>query len=231
MMIAMHPEGFTQRLMELIHEFSGGRYSRFARQIGTGPTTVDNYLKGKSLPGMEMLLVICEQCGVTPNWLFYGWSPKYGGKKRPMPESVRVIDVAGAGEIREGDLQTVPILGSAAWRERGIIAVTPESMEGFLVAAHAERARLAAMRMNDDAMSPELDVGDLVLFDMEDKEPAQLDGQLVAVWTDAGVTVRRFAGGSLIPADMRRFHVERLMKRDIVGRVVEVRKQVRSRSR
>lgn len=219
-------EGFIARLSELIDEFGGGHFSRFARIVGTGATTIDNYMRGKSVPGLNMIEDICEQCGVTPNWLIFGWAPKFGAASRPMPESIRLVHAGEAGTLSSDDFQAVPILKPDAWRDPVCCRVSAETMEGFTVSHARPGSRLAAIRMPDDAMGDEVARGDLIVFDMESREAAAIEGHLVAVRLDDAVTVRRVMDDRFLTSDVRRHAPQKAMRRQILGAVVEVRKSV-----
>ncbi len=219
-------EGFIDRLTELIDELGGGHFSRFAKVVGTGATTIDNYMKGKSLPGLGMIVEICEQCGVTPNWLLFGWPPKFGASARPMPESIRLVHAGEAGSVTCDDFQTVPILKNEAWRDPACFRVSAETMEGFTVSHAKPGARLAAVRMPDDAMGDEVARGDLIVFDMESRDAAKIEGHLVVAKLEETVTVRRVIDERFLAADVRRDPPQKAMRRQILGAVVEVRKQV-----
>lgn len=43
--------------------------SQFARDIGIQQSTLDLYLKGKRKPSIELVYGICQNCGVSADWL------------------------------------------------------------------------------------------------------------------------------------------------------------------
>ncbi|MCL4850547.1 MAG: helix-turn-helix domain-containing protein [Bryobacteraceae bacterium] len=219
-------EEFIGRLSELIDEVGGGHYSRFARIVGTGATTIDNYMRGKSVPGLHMIVDICRHCGVTPNWLLFGWTPKFGASVRPMPETIRLVHAGEVGVVSSDDFQTVPILRPEAWRDPACFRVCTETMVGFTVSHAKPGSRLAAIRMPDDAMGDEVAREDLIVFDMESREAAAIEGHLVAVRLDEAVTVRRVIDDRFLANDVRRHPPQKAMRRQILGAVVEVRKRV-----
>lgn len=164
---------------------------------------------------------ICEVCGVTPNWLIFGWEPKFGGEKRAEAQ-IRVVDAAAAGKLGDADFVTVPILELSAWRESGVLVLSPATMRGFTVSRARPGARLAAVYQIEGSMAPEIDVGDLVVVDLERREA--VDGELVLADVDGLVSVRRLQGGVLVPADARRYGVTKVRARSILAVVVEIRR-------
>lgn len=218
----MDYQGVISRLRELIDEFSGGRYSRFAEFTGVPISAFQKYLRGEAVPSMMTTAKICEVCGVTPNWLIFGWPPKFGAEKPPLPGEVRVVDAGDAGEVMSSDFVSVPILDLSAWRESGVLVVSPATVQGFTVTRSRRGARLVGIYMIDGSMIPELDVGDLVVADMERRE--KRDGDLLVANIDGLVTVRRFREGLLIPADSRRFGYRPATAKNVLAHVVEIRR-------
>ncbi|MCL4693346.1 MAG: helix-turn-helix domain-containing protein [Candidatus Hydrogenedentes bacterium] len=217
-------EGFLSRLNELADEVGGGHYSRFAKVIGTGATTIDNYMRGKSLPGLGMIVDICQQCGVTPNWLLFGWQPKFGPAARPVPEGIRLIHPGEVAPVSGDDFQTVPIMKLDAWRDPSRFRVCNETVEGFTVSHAKPGSRLAAIRMPDNAMAGETAPGDLILFDMENREASAIEGRLVAVKLDGAATVRRVIAERFLANDVLHHPPVKAMRRQILGAVVEIRR-------
>ncbi|MCZ7583466.1 MAG: hypothetical protein M5R36_09110 [Deltaproteobacteria bacterium] len=217
---------FLDRLKELVAEFGGGHYSRLADLVGVSSVTMMGYLQGKNLPGYEIIERIVDACGVSPNWLVKGWPPKYAGERRPVPEAVRVVDVADAGDLGGEDFVTVPVLEPAAWRDAsaGVVLVGPDTTSGYLVTRARPGARLVAARQLEESMRPELEPGDLCLIDLEARDPRALDGGLVLADAAGLVAVRRLAGGYFVSNDARAFPPVRAGKKQILGRVVEVRR-------
>ncbi|MBZ0271138.1 helix-turn-helix transcriptional regulator [bacterium] len=214
------------RLSELVHDFAGGVYSRFAELIGVSSVSMMGYLQGKNLPGFAVLARIVDACGVSPNWLIKGWPPKYATQNRPQPASVRVVDVGGAGDLTDDDYVTAPILDLSAFRDlaRGVLLVGPDTASGYLVVRHRPGARLVAVRQLDDALAPDVAAGDVCVVDLEQTDIASLDG--AAVLADAGglISARRLAGGMIVSNNPRAFPPQRATRRAILGRVLEVRR-------
>ncbi len=216
---------FVDRLQILVKEFSGNVYSRFGKMIDVSPTTMQRYLEGRAQPKYKNIRRICVVCGVTPNWLLLGWAPKYGGEK-PAARDIRVVDVANAGNIESSDYVSAPVLNQLAWREyeRGILPVTPETTEDFAVVSAGLGGRLCAVRAPDDAMAPEIECGDLLVIDISQKEPAQLEGRIVFAAEAGRGGPCLLVSGLLFAGDVQRRPPLRAIRRRIVGAVVQIRR-------
>lgn len=46
----------------------------FAKKIGINPSTLGNYEQGQSLPNIEVITRLCEECSVSSDWLIFGSS-------------------------------------------------------------------------------------------------------------------------------------------------------------
>lgn len=220
----MKTKDFIGRLFELIEEFAAGKYSRFASIIEANPTAVKNYLNGENLPGYEVIERICLKCQVTPNWLIFGWLPKYGGEF-PLPAvELRVVDAAAiAGGLTDNDFLIVPILKGGAWKDidRGITVVNPSTIDGVTVARSSAGVRLVGFRHPDEILLPRIAPDDLLIIDLEAKHYSDGDIALLRI---AGKPVVRFLFRGLAIASYHDPDPRPFKKADLLGRVVEVRR-------
>jgi len=218
--------GFLNRLQELVAEFGQGRYTRLADLVGVSSVTMMGYIQGKNLPGFEIIERLVNACGVSPNWILKGWPPKYAAEKPPVPDQIRIVDVAAAGNIESKDFVSVPILELSAWRDvdRGIVLVGPDTTSGYTVARSLPNSRLVAVRQIEDSMSPEIEAGDLCVVDLERKKPQDLESRLVLADAGGLVSVRRLAQGMLLSNNQRSFPPVRATKKILLGCVTQIRR-------
>ncbi|NLH50990.1 MAG: hypothetical protein GX444_20635 [Myxococcales bacterium] len=220
-------EDFITRLRILVDECADGVYSRFGKIIHVSATTMQRYLEDRAQPGYDIVRRICLTCGVTPNWLLFGWEPKYGAQNKSAPEAIRIVDLAGAGEVMASDFVTVPILGESAWEavEKGLTLIGPNTMEGFTIAPAVLGGRLCACRAKDESMSPEIIPGDLLLINLGRIEPQKMAGKLVLTQVaPSQMAVRRLLRNYLFSNDPHRFPPLPVGKRRIVGIVAQIRR-------
>lgn len=67
---------FPDRLKSIMEERNMTPY-RLAKESKISPTTVSNYLKGKTIPTSSILETLSNILGVTDTWLKNGDEPKY----------------------------------------------------------------------------------------------------------------------------------------------------------
>ncbi len=65
-------DNFSDRLKLIVKIKFDGKWTRFARKTGIAGGSVNNYLKGISLPGFKQINLICAYVGVNANWLLTG---------------------------------------------------------------------------------------------------------------------------------------------------------------
>lgn len=220
-------EEFIARLRILIDECADGVYSRFGKIIHVSATTMQRYLEDRAQPGYDIVRRICVICGVTPNWLLFGWEPKYGSQNKNTPEAIRIVDLANAGEVAAADFVTVPILGESAWEavELGLTLIGPNTIEGFTIAPAALGGRLCACRATDESMCPEILPGDLLLINLGRNESEKMAGKLVlAQVAPRQMAARRLLRNYLFSNDPHRFPPLPVGKRRIAGVVAQIRR-------
>lgn len=221
----LEPE-FIDRLRLLIEEFTGGVYSRFGKFVAVSPTTMQRYLEGRASPGYRTIRRVCQKCNVTPNWLLFGWEPKYGAERPIVRDPIRIISPPEAPELDDHDFIVIPVLNAAAWpaANQGVTLLGPASIDHFTVAWATLGETLIAFSVRDEAMAPETCTGDLLIVDREKRDPLTLAGQLVLAQLDGAVGPRRLVKEMLLSNNSRRFPPSRANKRKILGAVVEIRR-------
>ena len=215
------------RINELIAEFSRGKYSVFAGQVGVAVNAVKGWREGKSAPALDSIRSICDRFEVTPNWLIYGWQPKFAAEKRPAPEALLLLS-GDDDRAADASLVVVPILNQAAFMDasRGITLVSPATTDGFMVANRRADAHLIGVPVVDDSMSPEIESGDVIVVDTFGKDQPRRDGELILLDAFGYVSPRRYVGDLALSNDARRFGPIKVKPRQILGVVVEIRRNV-----
>lgn len=227
----MDPE-FAKRLKTLVNEQADGVYSRFGKLVGVSATSMQRYLEGRALPGFDVIRRTCLACGVTPNWLLFGWEPKYGRDRVRPDDDVRLIEWADIGELTASDFVTVPILLGRAWIDHGpaLGAAAAKDMRGFTLAPARLGGRLRGVRVEDEAMAPEVATGDVLLVDISRRNPLMLDGRLVLAELAGGVGVRRLLKGALFSNNPRRYPPELLTSQTVLGAITQMQRDNIGRS-
>jgi len=217
---------FIDRLRLLIEEFTGGVYSRFGKWIAVSPTTMQRYLEGRASPGYRTIRRICQRCNVTPNWLLFGWEPKYGAERPIARDAIRIVAPPEAPVLDDHDFVVIPVLNATAWQEnnKGVTLVGPSNIDHFTVAWSTLGESLIAFSVRDDAMAPESCAGDLLIVDREKRDPSQLENQLGLVQIDGVVGPRRLVKGMLLSNESRHFPPCRANKRKVLGSIVQIRR-------
>lgn len=80
-----------QRIKTLLEERNMSQ-SELARRIGVRNGTVSDLLSGKTVPGTDTLLAVCEVLGAHPTFVMLGVGPKYrsdADELEPAPVEVR----------------------------------------------------------------------------------------------------------------------------------------------
>lgn len=195
----MRDKKFASRLVDLVKEFSDGKYSIFARNAGIAVPTFQKYLLGESLPGFEVIAKMCRYTGISADWLILGTDPKYRSPKQSMeflpPPNLNVL--LGEGEERylnESQVQDcfrpVPILKGDSLTLP--LRVTESDISGYTLMPQGEATKCQALfRIKEKRMSPLLEPGDLVGVNMKDNDPQSLHEKVVAVCLDRGVSFHR----------------------------------------
>lgn len=81
---------FVSRLNELRGEMS---VAAFARSLNMPQNTLDCYIKGRRKPSVDLLIRVCDKCGVSADWLL-GLSDNRDGsqstakRSSPSPEGM-----------------------------------------------------------------------------------------------------------------------------------------------
>lgn len=195
-----------------------GRLSQeeFAASIESSKAAVGAYERGKQSPGSGVIISICQQYGVKPDWLLFGNGPMYD-------EARIAVEPARAGLLRAGapiatlKVKTVLEAPSQAHRPQTIecedceIMMLPmvearlsAGMGSFETSEGVERryafrtdflmrkgqpSQMVLMRVDGDSMQPSIVNGDVVLIDQSQREPRA--GKVYAVGVEDVVYLKQ----------------------------------------
>lgn len=221
-----------------------------ARRLNLPARTWYNYETGVTVPA-EVLLGFIDQTGANPVWLLNGDGPKYlrGLEASPLSdlsteqlirrslekleEQPEVLATASGQRLEaqsDEDFVAIGLVPIAALAARDPLSM---GTEGFVRANRPwipHPGETYAVRLADDAMHPILPAGSLVAVDRSQRDPARLQGRIVAARPEGGTVIRwlDLSGRHLIlrPNQPSRDHpilpveVEALGQSPVLGQVV-----------
>jgi hypothetical protein len=198
----------SSRLREVRQELFGEHGGpELARRLQLPARTWYNYESGVTVPA-EVLLNFIDQTGTNPLWLLSGQGPKY----RRGSEDQILADLTPEQLIRRGlekleqephEVVVVAPDNLAAENVSEFVAVdlvslpaldqhTPPS-EGHVLAYRQwipHPRETVAVRLRDDAMAPILPAGSVVAIDRAQRDPASLQGRMVAAAPEGTPIIR-----------------------------------------
>ncbi|MDP8224523.1 MAG: helix-turn-helix transcriptional regulator [Candidatus Lernaella stagnicola] len=223
----MKNKEFSERVRQLVKEYANGVYSRFGRMVGVAQPTIKRYLEGDALPNFQVIKKICNTCGITPNWLVYGWEPKYREAESYMHKGFRIVIGEDVPSAYDAEFKAIPLLTPAAWanpRAKGPV-VNEETCTEYMLAPNWPDADYVAIRMPDAGMRGEIEKGDLILMNL--KVPKRLTPRTLLVIKHGDVvTIRRPLGTVLYSNDPSRFPPVEIKNVKVLGLVTEARRRV-----
>ena len=190
-------------------EVQGGMTLRlFSEKIGVGQSTLHNYLKGR-IPKADFIDQACSALNINERWLLTGKGPKYRddlieeslrGVKNTMAAHNIVIQSPKDSEIKTNDnkLQSedfvpVPLIATSAIKKEFKDINSSKDIENYIVVPKdmlEKNGNYFCYKLNEDSMSPILDVGDIVGVNYAKRDPNELRGKMIAALIDKGVIVR-----------------------------------------
>ncbi len=214
---------FIMRMRTLVEEHANGVYTRLAKALGVSPTTMQRYLEGQALPGYNTLCRLYRVFDVTPNWLLFGWEPKYRDEAT-NGSGIRVITDENIDKLTERDFTTVPIVTQEAWSSGapGVTTIGCKTITGYALAAATAGQRLFSVCTPDDSMVPEIEAGDLVIVDGARQDLLLLENHLVLAQCEGVVSPRRLMQGVLFTNNPRHFPPMRATKHNVLGAIVQM---------
>lgn len=200
----------SSRLREVRQELFGEHGGpELARRLGLPARTWYNYETGVTVPA-EVLLAFIEQTGTNPDWLLTGTGPRYRGvledqvlsdltpeelirrgleKLEEQPSEVVLVAAENLPEASASDFIAVGLIPLADLVEHGS-SLRPDSY--ILAYRHwiPHPRETVAVRLDDDAMYPILPRGSVVAVDRAIRDPATLNGRLVAACPEGQTMIR-----------------------------------------
>lgn len=107
---------FPERLAQVLKEKGYTNY-RIAKELGISPSTLANYVNGKTRPDMAKLEAISVRLGVSRNWLLTGSGEKTRHTLRGDHGGV-ASEMAEPGDVPVGKLITIIDKQADSIRER-----------------------------------------------------------------------------------------------------------------
>ena len=223
----MKDQAFSERVRQLVLEYANGVYSRFGQMVGVAQPTIKRYLEGDALPNFQVIRKICNTCEITPNWLVYGWEPKYQKGITYTTMGFRIVADKEVPETYDPEFTAVPLLTDAAWDAPKAKApvINLETCTDYLLVPNIPNTNYVATIMPDQSMRGEIEKSDVLIVSLD--VPKQLTARtLLLVKTGEGVvTVRRPLGDVLYSNDPARFPPDTLKTVKVLGAVAEVRRR------
>jgi hypothetical protein len=167
---------FRRRLLRLIDEQYGGRYTRFARRAGIPISTVQHYIhNAKHLPGGEHLMRMATALGITVQQLITGQDAG-----RPTPPPFRRVPVLPpAGDRPDPTGRMIPVVRCGcpgacplpAARPPATTAVETLVLPAEMLAPSRDH-RLIAVPVGEGLAAAEWPAGARLVVDLDARTPA-----------------------------------------------------------
>ncbi len=205
------PLGFANRLKRALDTRTVYAVSR---ELGIAQSVIRKYLAGKTVPGIDKVLKLANLTGVNPEWLATGRDPRYSTES-DSDDMVWVprydLEVAaGIALPQEDAAERRPLAFRRDWlQKRGLAA-----------------EHLTVISVGGDSMEPVLADGDLILVDLNEREPALGSPYVFRMGNNFQVKYWEVTpGGPRLVSENPRYppytlSLEELEQTEIIGRVV-----------
>lgn len=227
----MKNPGVVDRFIEIIDDFDGGVYSKFAKRIGTGPSTLRSILSGNNLPNTDTLLKINHATGISIDWLLLGIEPKNLHKRElhELPDhSLSIITTPEQKAHWEAledprNFSVTPIISDIA--AGPAVIVDEKDIDGYAIIYQdwLYEGEHVCFRVKGRSMEPVLSEGDIVGVNTSRRDPTELHNGIIAGQIDGGITVKKFRLESdcayLIPENIDEYSPQ-AVKIDILDQVI-----------
>jgi transcriptional regulator with XRE-family HTH domain len=200
----------AMRLREIRQELFGEHGGpELARRLGLPARTWYNYESGVTVPG-EVLLAFIDQTGTNPLWLHTGEGERF---RRGLEDQI-LADLTPEQLIRRGleklerEPQEVVLVAPDNLSTQNVsdfiavdlvpLASVLDKAEAAPIQGHVLAYRqwiphpreTVAVRLEDEAMHPILPSGSVVAIDQSTRDPAALNGRMVAAAPDGKALIR-----------------------------------------
>lgn len=172
---------FRERIKEIAKD-QRLNLREFAARIDVTYRTLQNYMGGQSVPKSSFYESICEEFGVSANWLLMEVPPKYSPPAQSAEDaSVELVTIprlnveasAGHGSVLDSEMDVGAYAFKRDWIERR--GLVPN--------------KLSIIAISGNSMEPDLYDGDLVLLDHHSTE--LVDSNIYAVRYSGALYVKR----------------------------------------
>lgn len=227
----MKDKAFSDRVRILVSEYANGVYSRFGKMVGVAQPTIKRYLDGDALPNFQVIRKICKTCGITPDWLVYGWEPKYQNEKSQVQKGFRIVTGGDVVESYMTAFMSVPVVLPAAWAKTLEPRIDDDTQTGYVLVNHRPTTKYIAIAMPDAGMRGEIERDDIVVITVSPLPKTYTARDLLLIKHGDEVTVRRPLGDVLYSNDPARFPPIAMKGVKVLGIVAEARRRLESERR
>lgn len=138
-----------RRIVRIINRFHEDSKADFARSIGTSTSNVSNWVSGRARPSAAVIKSICEKYLINPHWLVEG--------KEPM----KIDGSRGVRLVEKVDADAARYTASNYY----IPSAAKLLIDRFLSPDLEEEKDYYVLIARDDAMHPEIQAGNMVIFE------------------------------------------------------------------
>jgi phage repressor protein C with HTH and peptisase S24 domain len=175
--------GFVARLRKLAE--IAGSPAALSSAVGIADSTIRTYLNEDGAePKRSQLVAIARGMNVSIAWLCSGDGPMEGDDA-----STRLRRALGVDDAILVDAYPMALTGGSPSWEVANSPINKVAVMRTQIAA-AQRARVCAVQVVDDAMDPELRLGEFAVIDLGDRELLPGGGVFVFGW-EGGLYLRR----------------------------------------
>ena len=187
--------------LRLAIEYLSVNQDVFASKAEMSHSYINQILNGKKGISAVYLIAIEHVWGISRRWLETGEGEMFAlsADRKPI-ENLRYPNICitiGGGENNEqSDYAAVPILENSAAAEYPLL-ISDDQVIGYTVINKSKigGGKLLAIYVHGDSMAPILNDGDLAIVDIQQANPPELIGHVVAVVVEGVVTIIRLAKG------------------------------------
>ncbi len=170
---------------------------RWATKIGINGATFNRVWKQGGELKSDYLRLIREKTGVSVDWLLTGQGPMYSVEsfaERVAPYNIQPVGAGGVTADSGGDFVLIPMMHGKISAGGGLIPDDrPEMVLAFRkewAARKGDPARMSAIRVEGDSMTPTLQHGDVVLVN-HNVQSVTVNGGIYAIAVAGQIAVKR----------------------------------------
>jgi phage repressor protein C with HTH and peptisase S24 domain len=210
-------------LRRLIDDKFNGNQSDFAKAVGRKPAQINQLLRERRQIGEATASLIEKRLGL-PQGFFDDPTINSRSADDPDESTGKIFVLSGEKFVAIAQVKIEAQAGEAGFSvvPMGSDAPAVYLPREWLWESQRQQQDLFALAITDDAMSPSLWPGDLIVFDQAEVTP--MDGQVFVINYEGSVLIRRIrrdAGAFWLDADNQNVRTKRLDEAaSILGRVI-----------